>query len=484
MGSEIFNAEIGSSIYLTDFLDIFIIAILAYTGILFLKQTRSLTAFLGIGILGVIYILARVFHLYVTTFILQSFFSIFIVVLVIVFQDELKKSFEYIITSGTRRVKNKTLVSFSSTIFAVVQATSNLMRKKHGALIILPGKELLERHIRGGNILDGIATASLLESIFDPHSPGHDGAVIIVKDRISKFGVHLPLSQNFKELKNKGTRHSAAIGVSEKVDVLAVVISEERGEVSIAKNGHLKTLKDTRELEKYLLQHYKENFPQKKQGLLKSFFKERGIEKLSALAIAGFAWFFLVFQAEVIQRDFNVPISYINISEETIIESTLPETATITFSARGQAVLNTLTPDSIRVAIPGEKIKSGINEIEIEKNYITHPFNVSLVNISPPIVEVRAQKYKIYEVPVEANISLDSEKIKIKEVSINPSKIKVLVPKKEDRPETLYTEEIKIDSTKETKTFEARVALPETFKLHKDAPRIIYITLITENGKE
>ena len=255
MDFQVFNVNFGSSVYLTDLLDLVIIAVFAYIAILFLRQTRSLTAFIGISVLGIIYILARTFHLYITALILQSFFSIFVIILVIVFQDELKRSFELIATTGTRRMNNKALISFSSTIFSIVQATSNLMRKKHGALIIVPGQELIERHTRGGNILDGIVTSPLLESIFDPASPGHDGAVIINKDRISKFGIHLPLSQNLKQIKERGTRHSAAIGISERSDVLAIIVSEERGEISIAKHGKMKVLKDTQELEKHLNQH-------------------------------------------------------------------------------------------------------------------------------------------------------------------------------------------------------------------------------------
>jgi len=306
-----FNIALGSSMYLADILDVLIIAILAYIGILFLKQTRSLTAFVGIGVLGIVYILARTFHLYITALILQSFFSIFIIVLVIVFQDELKRSFELIVTSGTRRIKNKSHTPFSSTIFSVVQATSNLMRKKHGALIIIPGQELIERHTRGGNVLDGIVTVPLIESIFDPKSPGHDGALVINKDRVSKFGIHLPLSQNIRQLRERGTRHSAAIGISEKSDALAIVVSEERGEISVARQGRMRTLKDTRELEKHLNQHYKEKFPEKPQNFFRSLFKERFLEKISAIVIACIAWFFIVFQAEIIQRDFNVSNIYI-----------------------------------------------------------------------------------------------------------------------------------------------------------------------------
>lgn len=482
MDFQVFNVNFGSNVYLTDLLDVAIITIFSYIAILFLKQARSLAAFIGISVLGIVYILAKTFHLYITAIILQSFFSIFIVVLVIVFQDELKRSFELIATTGTRRVKSKSLIAFSSTIFSIVQATSNLMRKKHGALIIIPGKEIIERHIRGGNILDGVVTAPLLESIFDPDSAGHDGAVIISKDRVLKFGVHLPLSENLKQIKERGTRHSAAIGISERADVLAIVVSEERGEISIAKNGKMKTLKDTQELEKHLNQYYKEKFPEKPGNFLKDLFKKRGLEKIAAVVIACLAWFFIVFQAEIVQRDFSIPISYTNISEEKIIESTTPETVTITLSARGQNSLSALPSDAIRINIQGDKIESGINEIELNRNNITHPFNVSIVNINPSTIEVKAQEHRIEELPVELDIKNNIQNGKIKEVSVSPNKIKVLIPKEEKSSQTIFTETIDISEMEETKEIETKIILPESYKIHKDSTRTVMVRIVIEEN--
>ncbi len=482
MDFEVFNVNFGSSVYLTDLLDVVIIAVFAYIAILFLKQTRSLAAFIGISVLGIIYILARTFHLYITALILQSFFSIFVIVLVIVFQDELKRSFELIANTGTRRMNNKSLISFSSTIFSVVQAVSNLTRKKHGALIIIPGQELIERHTRGGNVLDGIVTASLLESIFDPTSPGHDGAVIIDRDRISKFSVHLPLSQNLRQIKERGTRHSAAIGISERSDALVIVISEERGEISIAKHGKMKLLKDTQELEKHLNQHYKEKFPEKPRSFFRNLFREKGVEKILSIVVACLAWFFIVFQAEIVQRDFNIPISYTNISEEKIIESTFPETVNITLSARGQNVLNTLSPESIRITISGEKISSGINEIELNRSHITHPFNVSIVNITPSVIEINVQEYKTHELSIELDFEKEIPNGSIKEISVNPNKIKVLIPMEEEKiPSSLLTEKINIENISEDRTIETKIILPETYKIHKDSTRNVLITFVMNN---
>ncbi len=470
-------------IYLVDILDILIISIFIYVAILFLKQTRSLLAFIGVSFLGIIYAIAQAFQLYITALVLQSFFSIFIIIIVIVFQNELKRSFELLAASGTRKIKRKPSLSFSSTIFAVIQATSNLMRKKHGALIVIPGQELIERHISGGYVLDGIVTSSLLESIFDPKSPGHDGAVIMGKERISKFGAHLPLSQNLKQIKEKGTRHSAAIGISEKTDVIVIVVSEERGEISIAKDGKLKTLKEAQELEKYLEQHYKEKFPEKPESFWGNLFKKRLPEKSIALAFACIVWFFLAFQAEIVQRDFSVPVVYTNIPENIIIEDTSPDTVTVTLSARGQATLAGISPESIRAIISGKEIETGTTEIELEKEHIVRPFNVSIIKIEPSFITITTQEYTEEKVPIKANVIKEPADLEIEEILIEPSEIKLLVPKNEEHlPEYIFTEEINLEEITETTTVKSKIILPPLYRLPTEASRNVTVTFTVEEN--
>ena len=104
-------------------------------------------------------------------------------------------------------------------------------------MIVLQGNDPLERHINGGTNLDGIVSEPLLESLFDPHSIGHDGAVIIDGNRVTKFGCHLPLSMNTSKYENIGLRHTAALGLAERSDAICIVVSEERGTISLAYHG-------------------------------------------------------------------------------------------------------------------------------------------------------------------------------------------------------------------------------------------------------
>jgi DNA integrity scanning protein DisA with diadenylate cyclase activity len=128
--------------------------------------------------------------------------------------------------------KTETLVE--SLVGTIADALYRLAEERHGAIIVLPGKEPIQEWLAGGFVLDAEPSFPLLMSIFDPHSPGHDGALIVEKGRLSQFGVRLPISDTNKLPAVFGTRHHAAMGLSEKSDAMVLVVSEERGAVSLA----------------------------------------------------------------------------------------------------------------------------------------------------------------------------------------------------------------------------------------------------------
>src|SRR3989344_1280958 len=168
-------SSLTQNFYFADFLDVIIVTLLIYSAILFFKQTRSLPALVGIGMLVALYIIAQVFNFYLTSLALQSFFAVFIVVLVVIFQEELRRFFEIIAAWSTRQNIVQPIASGSSAMNELVQAISRLAYTKTGALIVLAGQENIGRHADGGKTLDGVVSEELLLSIFDATSPGHDG---------------------------------------------------------------------------------------------------------------------------------------------------------------------------------------------------------------------------------------------------------------------------------------------------------------------
>jgi diadenylate cyclase len=229
---------------IADLIDVIIITLLVYTAIFLFKQTRSLRILAGIGILLLLYIFAQLFQLDLTLTFLRYFFGFFLVIFVVVFQEELRKFFEMITLVSTRQKKSRPLAVSSPASNAVLQAMAYFAHERIGALLVFSGEEQIKRYLEGGEMLDGVITEDVIISIFDPTSPGHDGAMIINKNRIEQFGVHLPLSNNFREIGKHGTRHSAALGLAERTDAFIIVVSEERGTVEQLETALNKFLKE------------------------------------------------------------------------------------------------------------------------------------------------------------------------------------------------------------------------------------------------
>ncbi len=220
-----------------DLLDIGIVASLVYAVILWLRRSQASLVALGLALLCGVYLAARLLDLQLTTLAFQSLFAVSILVGVIIFQEEIRQAFEEF--AGWALGRQREAQPRLDTREILVEWIFELARQRRGALIVLRGRHLLDRHLQGGTELDGRLSGALLASLFDPHSAGHDGAVIVDNRRVTRFGVHLPLARKAQVAVGLGTRHRAALGLVERTDALALVVSEERGEISAARNGQL-----------------------------------------------------------------------------------------------------------------------------------------------------------------------------------------------------------------------------------------------------
>src|SRR5262244_4382707 len=247
------------TITFAEVVDIIFVAVLLYTAIVWARQTRAAFVVRGILILGGIYIIARYLDLQMTAWVFQGFFAIFLIMIVVIFQEELRQFFERIAVWSLARKRVPALGSHTSDI--LVRTLSDLAKEHVGALMVIRGNDPLERHITGGIPLDGKLSGPLLKSIFDPHSPGHDGAVIVENNCITRFATHLPLSKDLRQLSNVGTRHSAALGLAELADVLCLVVSEERGTISVARDGKLKRTENLQQVGAIIESFLREKFP-------------------------------------------------------------------------------------------------------------------------------------------------------------------------------------------------------------------------------
>ncbi|MBQ6631886.1 MAG: diadenylate cyclase CdaA [Romboutsia sp.] len=230
-------------ININDIVDILIIAYIFYKIFMFIKDTRAEQVLKGIVLLFVATQISKVLKLHTLYWLLIKALDLGFIAALIIFQPELRAGLEHIgRTKFNFFPKNNVSVSeekFNKTVEEIVEALYSLSRQKIGALIILERNTKIGDIINTGTSIDGEVSRQLLINIFIPNTPLHDGAVVIRDSQIKAAACFLPLTQSKDLSKELGTRHRAAIGVSEVSDCISLIVSEETGDVSIAKSGKI-----------------------------------------------------------------------------------------------------------------------------------------------------------------------------------------------------------------------------------------------------
>lgn len=256
------------NISIRDILDISIVAYILYKAFMLIRETRAEQLLKGILILLIFTQASKFFHFYTMYWILDKIMSYGVLIIFIVFQDELRKGLEHI--GRTKFLESGKLASTHLEIVDdIMEAVSMMSQERTGALIIIERETGLNEIASTGVKIDGKVSSGLLMNIFVANTPLHDGAVIIKDDRIKAAGCFLPLSEDYSIKKTLGTRHRAALGISEKSDCLAIVISEETGVISVAEEGRLKRPLTSYEVRKILREVYKPAEDSRKKGFFK-----------------------------------------------------------------------------------------------------------------------------------------------------------------------------------------------------------------------
>ena len=254
-----FLNDIFINIRIRDVIDILIVAVVLYKLFTLIKETRAEQLIKGIGILLVLTKLSEWAKLYTINWILANAMTVGTLAILIVFQPELRRGLEYI---GRSKFLSKSFIeirgeNISRVVDEIVEATASLSRQKIGALMVLERQTGLNEVAETGTKIGGLVTSDLLINIFIPNTPLHDGAVIIKDDIIKAAACFLPLTDSSTVSKELGTRHRAAIGISERSDSLSIIVSEETGAISIAENGTISRYLDSKTLKKILLDMHK-----------------------------------------------------------------------------------------------------------------------------------------------------------------------------------------------------------------------------------
>jgi diadenylate cyclase len=236
--------------WFNDTVDIALVYYIIYRLLLIIKGTRAFQMLIGIGLIVLVLIASQSFEFYTLDWLIHSFWSQIVLAVVILFQPEIRRTLARV---GERHMfRSLSAVEGSKFIEETVKAVVNMANKRIGALIVLERDTDLTTIVEMGTELDAKVTKEILISIFLPYSPIHDGAAIIRSGRLIAAGCFLPLTLSSNISKSLGTRHRAAIGLTEESDAVVVVVSEETGEISMVVNGVIENNADAPALRKTL----------------------------------------------------------------------------------------------------------------------------------------------------------------------------------------------------------------------------------------
>jgi len=229
--------ELFTSFRWQDGLDILVLSVVIYWGLNLIRGTRAVPMLIGLGMVYAIYFLSNVFEVYTLNVLLRNLLGWSLVLVFIVFQDDIRRALTQV---GTRPLFSpRERVAQGQAVEELIKALTYLAARRVGALVVLQNEVGLNQYIEVGVPLDAQVSKELVTSIFLPGSPIHDGALIIQHGRITAAGCFLPLTTNPNVSKTLGTRHRAAIGLTEETDAAAIVVSEEDGMISLVRQGKI-----------------------------------------------------------------------------------------------------------------------------------------------------------------------------------------------------------------------------------------------------
>ncbi|MBJ6725895.1 diadenylate cyclase CdaA [Geomesophilobacter sediminis] len=371
-----------------DIADILIMTVLVYQLYIWFKNTRALQVMMGLLLLGLVYIVTKNLGLFMTSWILQELGTVLLVLLIVVFQTEIRQALYRLSLlrnffdreDGGVRVD---LLEFSSTIFSLASTRT-------GALVAFQREEVLDEYVLHGVPVDAVVSGELLKSIFHVNSPLHDGAVLIRDGRVSLASGHLPLSVNPDVPQQFGTRHRAGLGLTERSDAAVVIVSEERGEVSLSVGGELERVGSPAELHEKLNAllaplEREANRPSLTSRLLSNFWP-----KLVVFVLVVACWLLVTLrQGEILTV--TAPIRFHNLPDSLLLTRSSPDEIDLQLKTYSNLVSSPKDLD-VLVDLDLSKIHEGANSVAIRKEDVRLPPGVVVAGMDHWTVRVVAER--------------------------------------------------------------------------------------------
>lgn len=371
-----------ANIRFQDVLDIVFLTIVAYYLYVWFRGTKAFKALAGLLALGIIYAAARAWGLFLTTWMFEILWQVLILLLIILFQAEIRQVLERV--DPLRKIGLRRHSKAAEWIEGFTQAVFSLARRKIGGLAIIERLDKVDEFITAGTPLEGDPTPELLFTVFQRESLLHDGAVLIRQGKVIAAACYLPLSSDEELPKHWGTRHRAALGLSQRCDAMVVVISEERGEVSLARGEELLTVENQEKLAEIVHEAITLPVPEGKRWweTARLLLVSRWRLKLGTLAIVSLAWLMLAGQQDF-EVTITVPVEFKNLPEYMEIVDPLKPSVKIT--ARGlRKDASTLNARNVQVELDVSSAKLGRKTYRVSPNQAVLPGErIDVVRIDP-----------------------------------------------------------------------------------------------------
>jgi uncharacterized protein (TIGR00159 family) len=373
-----------------DIVDILFLTIVAYQLYVWFRESRALRVIIGLVALGGIYSIAKFWDLFLTTWVFQILWQVLLILLLILFQAEIRQVLEKV--SPMRYLRSRRRVFKKTFAKELTQTLFEMAAERTGALIVLARNDNPSEFVRAGQTIMALPEAALIKSIFNRYAPAHDGAIVIVQDRITQMGCILPLSEDENLPEKYGTRHRAALGLSEVTDAICLVVSEERSEVATVVEGKIVTWKDPEALIGHLSKIV--SGPEIRVPGIKSFLKGVFVEnwrtKLSALALVTIAWLVLASQQEA-ELTMTAPVQHTNVASELMLGPGSTPTVDLTVSGRRNTI-RTLNEQDVQVSVDLSGITLGRHLIKVSAKNIFLPFGVKIDRVAPQKIMVNLRQ--------------------------------------------------------------------------------------------
>ncbi len=365
-----------------DLLDILFLTVVAYHLFIWFQGTKAFKALIGLLVLGAVFTIAKAGGLFLTTWVFQFLWQILVILLVVLFQSEIRQVLEKV--NPLQKLGFRKQKQSDEWIAEFVKGVFLLAGEKTGALIIIERVERVREYMTEGQKLEAAPSSEILKSIFQKESPLHDGAILIRQGEIMEVACYLPLTPAEGLPKEWGTRHRAAIGLSERCDAWVVVVSEERGKVSLARKGQMIHVENPQALYQMIREALAASAPLDKtwKERIRYLLLSRWRTKLATLCLVSFSWLILAGQQDF-EVKFQIPVRTKGLpSQMEILE---PLNAKIQVTLRGlRRDASILDKEKVVAEVDLSRARPGKMDFAITRNEIRlSDDRVKLVNVDP-----------------------------------------------------------------------------------------------------